>query len=1342
MSETEDPPRRKRPGRVRRWVVRPFFWGLLLLVALLAGVWFFFQSHLARERVLARVVAQAEQFLGRDIQIGDVDYAFFPPALELRDIVIPGPRPGDPPVLKAPFARVQIAVRDLRGRIFDLEQIEVVRPQVYLQLNPDGSDNLPDFRFGRRRGPKRFDVRVGRILILDGTLRVNERRLPLQVDARAIWGRLIGRAERGGEGGNRLDALVTAQEVITTLPRANPYPFTLSVKGSLLPGQGGVRIASARFVGPDLTGEAEGFVAYRAPDRRIELEIEAEGAARLANRLGYLKDPIEGPARVNASFHWTKKSWSYDGRATSPRLAALDRVFEEVEASFKGRREALDVNVEHAHYAGGTLEGLITVDTEENVPGTPIALDLGFAGLSLQKVIRDQFPGEELPIVSGLSGRVRGTLEYSFNTEAAIAGTGRADVQVRAASEGGLPISGDLPILLDEGVVSSRALRLTAPGQEVTSKGFTYDLQRGTGVLDFRLVSQDAGPLYPLLAGRQAPGEAPPFWLPTEGRGVAEGTATFARRDLSLRIALDLQDVAAPLATADQVSGSFLFTPRAVDELRLEMVRGEGALMVTGRIPLPEEGRAPASQPLTLAVDAAQWPASGLAYFLGPELARQVEGELSGRVDLAGTPDRLNGRVDGQASGLRVAGATLGRAEARASFDGGRITVEEGRLDMPAGTVYAQGSFDQNTEALSLTVLAPSLSLAADPFRPYLNGELTGRMSIEAAAAGTLSQPRATVSVRGQDLVLRGRPLDAGRETSALAVWDGQRVDVRGSLLGLASFQGGGPLSREGADLSIELRTDQLGALARALSPRPLPDFSGSLVGTLTAEADFPAETWRAGLWLSNLRLRYQDRTIANREPVVLALTPGRLAVESFYLGEPETENELVLSGSVALAGDVPLDFRFQSTISASWAELFLPREYRLEGALDVLGSVRGTLDDPSLRGQGEIRGASAIVPGLAQEIEEVQGFLSFNSDRIVIEEMRARFGNGTVRVAGGTLVLPGPGRELSYRLDLLAQGISLRFPEFLLNRGDAAITIASTDTGRVIRGEVALERSLYVQDVPIDLLAFIRALFQRQRLELVETGDFEATTQLELAIRGPDALRVRNNVANLQGDVSLTVRGTVAQPVIFGEVEIAEGGTLVFSGNEYEVQRGILTFSNPNRIDPLIDLVATTEIQRFNITLNIGGTLDQPDVDFASDSNLADLEILGLIATGQRPELDLAPSRPTDQEAAASRAAQDFLVGQAASAITKRVGNLFPFDRFQIFVPDNRGGTQPSSGIGVTVGRRLSRDVFVTYTYDPASTRQYVVQVEWQVRGNVTLVLTQEGDGSYAVDAQWQRRF
>ncbi len=1017
-------------------------------------------------------------------------------------------------------------------------------------------------------------------------------------------------------------------------------------------------------------------------------------------------------------------------------------MIEEIRAKFTGNRDGVDVQLERARYAGGSIQGLISVDTAQKGPGVPVALDLDLAGLSIHQLLADQFPGEELPIVGGLSGRTGGTFEYRFNSERVLAGSGRAALQVRGTSETGLPVAGDLPIAIDRGVISGRALHLTLPGQDVTSSGFTYDLLRGSGQLDFRLASRDVGPLGPVLLGPPKKGEEPDFWLPTVGHGTAEGTFKFAGKDYSLRLVLDLQDVVAPVTAADTVRGSFSLSPRALEDLRLDLTRGGGALLVTGRVPLAAPGRKVASQPFSLAIDAAQWQASGLAYLLGPELSRQFQGELSGRVDLAGTPERLTGRVDATVAGLVAYGYPLGKARAAIAFDGGQITVEQGAVETPAGTVFARGSFDQTTEAMNFTVLAPALALAADPLRRVLGGELAGTMSVEAAASGTLRQPQATVSIRGRDLALQGRSLGQQGETTAVATWDGQRLDVRGSLLGLASFQGNGRLDRQGADVAIDLRSDNLGTLARALVAQPLPDFTGSLVGTTALTADFGAGSWHAAIRLPDLRLQYQGRTVASKEPVVAELSPQGADVKSFYLVEPGTENELVVSGTAGFAADVPLRLNFQSTLAANWAGLFLPADYRLEGAVDLLGAVRGTASNPVLSGEGEVRGGRLIVPSFAQSIDDVNGFLSFNRDRISIDGLRARLGNNGTLQATGSVDLPRPGRGVGYRLNVLASDVSLRFPEFLNNRGDANLSLISSDGGRVIQGDIRLERSLYVQDINVDLIQLIQGLFQRQRLELAETGTFETTTQLNIGISGPsDVLHVRNNVANLQGDVRLDVRGTLARPVIFGDVSIDPGGTLVYNDNEYQVQRGALTFSNPNRIDPVIDLVATTEVQGFNITLNLGGTLEHPDIHLASDANLADLEIFSLIAGSQRPTASpLTPVTPADQQAPASQLARQFLYDQAAGAISKRVGTLFRFDRFRIDPVVQAG--QPVSGVGITVGKRLSKDVFITYSTLPTTGQQYIAQVEWRVRNNLTLVLTQVGDGTYAIDAQWQRRF
>jgi autotransporter translocation and assembly factor TamB len=1338
-------PSRKRPGRVRRWVVRPFFWGLLLLAGLFAGTWFFVQSHIAREKVRERLIAVIPRYLNRQVRIGSVDFSFFPATIELRDVVIPGPRPGDPPVAVLPYVQVQASVEKLRSNVFDIDEIEVLRPQVYLQFNPDGSSNLPDFNFPTSKKPKRFDVRIGHLLVQGGTLRINERQTPLRLDARAIWGRGIGRAERNGKGGDRIDLLATAQEVVTTLPKAKPYAYTVSAKGSVVPETGRVEITNTRLAGPDLKARVNGFVDYRPQSRRVDLAIQVDGAAQWVNRVGYADDALVGPVSAQARFVWVPAGWTLGGTAASPRIATLGRTIQDIQAKFTGGPDGVDVQLERARYAQGSIKGLIAVDTGEKGPGTPVSLDLELADLAIHQLLSDQFPKEELPIVGGLSGRTGGTFEYRFNSEHVLAGSGKANLQVRGTSETGLAVAGDLPIVLDRGVISGHDLHLTLPGQDVTSSGFTYDLQRGSGQLDFRLASQDVAPLGPILVGPLKPGEPPAFWLPTTGRGTAEGTFRFAGNDYTLQVGLDLQNVVAPVTAADTVRGALTLSPQAVDGLRIEMARNGGALLVTGRIPLAATGQKAATQPLSLAIDAEQWQAAGLAYFLdplNPELTKQLQGELSGRVDLAGFPDRLTGHVDATAQNTVLYGYPLGKVRAAARFDGGHITIEQGQIETAAGTIHAQGSFDTSTEGMSVTVSAPALALAAEPFRRLLGGDLDGTVSVDATASGTLEEPHATVSLRGRNLALEGRPLGQHGETNAVATWDGQKVDVRGSLLGLASFQGNGRLDRHGADVAVDVKSDTLGALAKALSPAPLPEFTGSFSGTAALKADFDAGTHQATVRLPDLRLQYQNRTVASKEPVVVELTPEHVDVKSFYLVEPGTENELAVSGTVAFAAGTPLDLRFQSTLAATWAGLFLPPDFRLEGAVDLLGAVRGTLRDPSLTGEGEVRGGRLIVPAFAQSIDSINGALSFNRDRISIEGVRARMGNNGMLLFTGDLNLPRPGRPFSYQVNVAAKDISARFPEFLNNRGDANLSLISDGTGRRLEGTVTLERSLYVQDINVDLLVLIQGLFQRQRLELAETDSVQTTTQLNIGIRGPhDALHVRDNVANLQGDIALTVRGTLARPVVFGDVTLDPGGTLVYNDNKYEVQRGTLRFSNPARIDPVVDLVANTEVQGFNITLSLGGTLEHPDIHLSSDSNLADLEIFSLIAGSQRPtDNPLPPQTTAEQQQDPNQLARQFLYGQAASAITSRVGSLLRFDRFRIDPVAVAG--QPTSGIGVTVGKRLSKDVFVTYSTLPTTSQQYIVQVEWQARKNITLVLTRVGDGSYAIDAQWQRRF
>lgn len=1354
MSVDEERPARRRPGRVRRWVVRPFIWGFVLLAVLFVALFYFLQSRYARHQLAARLIAAVSEKIGRPVQVGDVGYTFFPLALELRGVVIPGPGPGDRPVARIPFARVQATWRDLRQRIVRLDQVEAVRPEIFVRIAPDGSTNLPRWQ-AAGRGPRRFEIQIGRILVQEGTFQLNEQRVPLRIDARAVWGRLTGRAERGGEGGDRLDFLVTAQEVVTRLPDASPWPATISAKGVILPSEGRIRIASARFAGPDLQAQVDGEVLYRGEEKRVALSVEARGETPLLNRLGYLKEPIEGPFGFEGQVRVQGGQILYGGTLTSARLAILHREFRGIEAALSGGRESLDLDVRKAEYAGGRIEGPISIPfQDEGRPGTQVELDLTLAGLGLQPLLRDQFPGEDIPVVSGLAGRVRGSLAYDFDSREPLAGSGFADLQVEAVQQaGGLPLSGDLPITIEEGVLSSDDLRITAPGQDLRVDGFVFDLQRLAGHLSYRLESRDLGRLAPLLLEDAPSGEPPPFWLPTQGQGTLSGDVTIDRTAYVARVGLDLQNAVTPDLSAGTVRGALRLRPGAVEDLQLALADGVGSLTVSGQVPLAEEGEKAPRAPMSLQIAADRWPASSIAGFLLPPDSldpKAVGGRVTGKLALRGFPDALQGEATAEVADLTLAGQRVGRAQAEVAFEGSRIRLPRVTVQTDAGNVLIAGVFDgggpqapEGGGTLDFTLDAPALALSAPPLRDLFAGRLDGKLSVGAVVEGTLERPEATVRVVGSRLQLAGRPLgeDGNPGTAqALLAWDGAELRATGSLLGLVSFDGGGRLDRAGADLNFDVSSHDLAALARVAAPRPVPDFAGSFLGTLGFDADFARGAWQGELRLADLRLQYQGRQIANLEPVVVALGPEQLTIESLYLGEPQTDSNLFVAGTVGLGGETtPLNLNLQSTISAAWAELFAP-QLGVGGAVDVLATIRGTVQAPVLNGQGEIREGRLVIPDFPHELEDIRGTLLFNRDTVELEGVTAKLGGGTLHAAG-RLQLPEPGQPLDYRLQVAADDMSLRYPEGFLARGDANLSFIASGDSRVIRGEVRLGRLFYVEDVELGTLDLLRGAFQRQRVEVAQTDEFLTTTQLNVLITGPGALRVNNNVANLRGNVDLFVRGTLANPVLFGRVELDPGGKLVYADNEYEVERGLLTFNNPYRIDPVIDLMARTEVRNYDISLSLSGTPERLNAQFSSEEGLADLEILALLATGQELPGEGHFTAPGERTESDVRAGQ-ILAGQAASVVSSRVGTLFGFDRFRIDPQASPSGGS-IGGVRLTVGKRISRDLFVTYTTNPSSSEEYVLRVEWQLSDKVLLILTRDGEEDlFALDAEWEKRF
>jgi translocation and assembly module TamB len=205
--------------------------------------------------------------------------------------------------------------------------------------------------------------------------------------------------------------------------------------------------------------------------------------------------------------------------------------------------------------------------------------------------------------------------------------------------------------------------------------------------------------------------------------------------------------------------------------------------------------------------------------------------------------------------------------------------------------------------------------------------------------------------------------------------------------------------------------------------------------------------------------------------------------------------------------------------------------------------------------------------------------------------------------------------------------------------------------------------------------------------------------------------------------------------------VDLDRGGTIDFGGNQYTLERGSLTFSNPFRNEPSVDLVAATTVREFDVRLNVYGPVDELETSFSSTPPLPSLDVVSLLTTRSTDTLSAIGGRTTFEDSGSGgSSAETFLASQAASLAGQRVGNLFGLDQVQI--TPLTGASSELSTARLTVGKRLSRDLYLTYSYDPSESGEEIVEVAWQMYPTIVVLLRATDQGSYTADVRWTKSF
>jgi hypothetical protein len=187
-----------------------------------------------------------------------------------------------------------------------------------------------------------------------------------------------------------------------------------------------------------------------------------------------------------------------------------------------------------------------------------------------------------------------------------------------------------------------------------------------------------------------------------------------------------------------------------------------------------------------------------------------------------------------------------------------------------------------------------------------------------------------------------------------------------------------------------------------------------------------------------------------------------------------------------------------------------------------------------------------------------------------------------------------------------------------------------------------------------------------------------------------------------------------------------------------------IFTFPlvNPNPVTttPVLDLQASTRVRDYDITLNLNGQIDRPNVTYRSEPPLPTSDIIGLLAFGQTSEESAQLNQ--SQSAFNSETSSAILSAALNATVSNRVQKLFGVSRIKI---DPQGlNTETSStqtGPAVTIEQQVKNNLTLTYTTNVAQASQQIIQAEYNITRNVSIVGVRDQNGVVSIDVRIRQR-
>jgi translocation and assembly module TamB len=1363
-SPGSEPPRRH-PHRVRNLVVFGALWTVVVLLALVGLMAWVASTHAFQDRVRRVVVARLAQSTGGHVELKKFTWRPAHLEFEVDDLTIHGLEPpGQVPYAHVDRLFVRLQILSFFRRKIGISYLEADHPVVHLIVNPDGSTNQP-----RPKHPSTgntsdqiFDLAIGRTVLSDGVAILNEEQIPFSLAANNLAAHVNYVPVRDHYIGD-----LHAEDIVARYGAETPVHSQLDA--SLDAGRNAANLVSLTLqsgpqgASPKTVLRASGSLNnFSRPQWRFSIKgaIDALEIRALTGTPGL----DGGTAQLDASGHGEGGQFAIDGTARisggvydtgSVHVAGVT-----ADALAHVTQDLIAVTGIHARLAtGGVLSGqmrIINWQTPSSAPHGPP----GPKSAVEQGIIRAQLSGFTLDSLLD-SVAPRGFRRLGFDTSAA--GTASVDWTGSAENMTGsvnltlappltprpdeVPVNGviNAQYLNGPGIVAIRALEINTPASEIQVSGrFGVEPARSNSHLDASLITRNLAEFNPALAafGLSAPGQPSPIPAQLHGEAQFRGTVTGSLDSPTFRghlSATDFNIVAARTNGSSQPAANIHF-----DSLTTDAAYSAGSLSVTAAtlargkttIQFSGEVRGPREAPRNLFDDSSAIQASIqvhnadiVPWMAIAGVSLPVTGTLSLHAQTGGTIGNLDGSGQLSLTGGVAYGEPYRSLNTDVQFRGREVSASHLLFLLDGGRVAGSGGYDFSTKAIHASLQGSGFELADIHQLANEQYPVLGTMDFQVRAGGTVDEPSLEAGMHIRDLSLAREfkgfvNADAHTQGHALQL----HVDshLNSSTLDLSSetqltgdYQTRARLNIQNFNIDPLLRTFSVGGI------RGSSDIDGVVI--LSGPLRTP-QLLSGDLRLSELAVTLEDVPIHSDGAVHAGLRNGVFQMDPLHIVGPDTD--VHTAGSIGLFTDPrPIHGAASGSINMALAQT-LDTDLISSGHVDFTVNAAGTTKDPDLTGNVKFTNVNVALEDYVNGLSRMNGELVFDQDRLDFQNVTAYSGGGLIKVGGFVTYHKG----LYGDLTATATDVRIRYPEGVTSTASASIRVQGNQASMLVSGRVTLTGFAINPDVDFASLAS-----SSSGVSLPPDPNSPTNrVRLDLRVVSAPSLNFQNSFARLAGNVDLAIRGTLAQPTVLGRVTITEG-TGTFNGEKFELQHGEIYFSNPVRIQPVLDLTATTTVENYTITIGLQGTTTKLNPTFRSEPPLSEQDIFSLLAMGRTQEEQQIYS--TEQQQAGVNSTADSLLGGALNAtISNRIQKLFGGGSVRIdptFV----------SGVGnatarITVQEPISKTATMTYATNVNSTAEQLIQGEWRMTPDLSVVAVRDESGVFSLIFRLHRRY